>query len=47
MAEPDPGTKLVLDLTAPEDEDTMRVSEEGLADLALTLPPGTDLPRPS
>lgn len=34
---------LVLDLTSTEDEDTMRVSEDGLVDLALSLPPGTDL----
>ena len=38
-----PGKLLALDLTDPEDEDTLRVSEEGLADLALSLPPGTDL----
>jgi len=44
MSEKEPGKKrLVLDLTAPEDEDWMRVSEEGLVDLALSLPPGTDL----
>jgi hypothetical protein len=35
--------RLVLDLTEPEDEDWMRVSQEGLVDLALSLPPGTDL----
>jgi hypothetical protein len=35
--------RLKLDLTDPEDEDWMRVSEEGLVDLALSLPPGTDL----
>lgn len=35
--------ELVLDLTSPEDEDWMRVSQEGIVDLALSLPPGTDL----
>jgi hypothetical protein len=44
MNEKTSGTKrLVLDLTDPEDEDRMRVSPEGLVDLALSLPPGTDL----
>jgi hypothetical protein len=44
MSEKQPGKeRLVLDLTDPEDEDWMRVSEDGLVDLALSLPPGTDL----
>lgn len=43
MGEQNPAKQLALDLTATEDEDAMRVSEEGLVDLALSLPPGTDL----
>lgn len=36
-------SELVVDLTDPEDEDWLRVSEAGLVDLAISLPPGTDL----
>lgn len=44
MTEKDPRQgRLKLDLTDPEDEDWMRVSEEGLIDLVLSLPPGTDV----
>jgi hypothetical protein len=44
MTEKEPAKgRLRLDLTDPEDEDWMRVSEEGLIDLVLSLPPGTDL----
>jgi hypothetical protein len=40
MTEKEPARdRLRLDLTDPEDEDWMRVSEEGLIDLVFSLPP--------
>src|SRR2546422_461397 len=35
--------EIVLDLTDPENDDWIKVSRAGLEDLALSLPPGTDL----
>jgi hypothetical protein len=35
--------EIVLDLTDPENDDWIKVSQAGLEDLALSLPPGTDL----
>lgn len=35
--------EIVIDLTDPENDDWIKVSQAGLVDLTLSLPPGTDL----
>ena len=35
--------EIVVDLTDPENDDWIKVSQAGLVDLALSLPPDTDL----
>lgn len=35
--------EIVIDLTDPENDDWIKVSQAGLVDLALSLPPDTDL----
>jgi hypothetical protein len=36
-------SEIVIDLTEPEDDDWLKLAPEALVDLALSLPPGTDL----
>lgn len=42
MSDPE-GDDLVIDLTGPEEDDWIKLSPAALEDLALSLPPGTDL----
>ena len=35
--------EIVIDLTDPENDDWIKLSQAGLEDLALSLPPGADL----